>query len=251
MANLYASGAYNNPLNGGLVRYQAPMFAYWQADAKVAIPYIKKAEGGLSRATTDSASKHPAPWPYEGKTGWHTNKGITYATFESLGPKLGYKVTAENFFKMPDSIWYKIYKQGYWDPMGGDQIKSQAVANAIADWAWASGTGGARNGIKKWLDRDYNAKVDSTSSMVAKLNDLTKDGDTKVFLNLIEARKKAFIALNQPANIKGWLARMETLQEEGLKLVFGTVKKNIGKTIVSLLAISAIIYGAVLYAKKT
>ena len=37
-----------------------------------------KWEGGLSRATTDSASKNSSPYVHEGVTGWHTNRGITY-----------------------------------------------------------------------------------------------------------------------------------------------------------------------------
>jgi lysozyme family protein len=42
-----------------------------------------------------------------------------------------------------------------------------------------------------------------------------KDGEEKVFNELIDERKRWFKALNQPANEKGWLNRMETLRKEG------------------------------------
>ncbi|MGQ0829875.1 MAG: glycosyl hydrolase 108 family protein [Bacteroidota bacterium] len=212
-----------------------------------AIPYIKKSEGGLSRAVTDTASKNPAPWPYNGKTGWHTNKGITYTTFVGLAPKLGYAITADNFFVMPDGIWFKIYKHGYWDPMQGDKINSQAMANAMADYAWAFGVGGAEKRIKRWLLTTYNIKANTMNEVAAAINTLTAKDDEDVFLKFIIHRKAAFTALNQPANEKGWLARMEDLKNEGLKLVSKvtkTVSENKGAVGATLffLALTAVGY---------
>lgn len=198
------------------------------ASVNSAIPYIKRSEGGLSRATTDTASKNPAPWPYKGKTGWHTNKGVTYTTFVSLSSKLGYSITPDNFFLMPDSIWLKIYKHGYWDPMQGDKIHSQAMANAIADYAWGFGVSGATTRIKRWLQTTFNIKVNSMNEAVEAINELTKKDDKTVFLKFIEHRKAAFAALNQPANEKGWFARMDDLKTEGLKLVAKVISENKG-----------------------
>jgi len=44
------------------------------ADIKYITGFTEKWEGGLSRATTDTASKNPSPYTYKGQTGWHTNK---------------------------------------------------------------------------------------------------------------------------------------------------------------------------------
>ena len=71
--------------------------------------FIQAWEGGLSRNTTDSASSMPAPWMYKGVTGWHTNKGVTYKAFVGLANKVGYEISAENFFTMPDRIWDGIF----------------------------------------------------------------------------------------------------------------------------------------------
>jgi lysozyme family protein len=54
------------------------------ADASKIIPHILQWEGGLSRNPADTASKNPAPCSYNGKTGYHTNKGVTYTTLQAL-----------------------------------------------------------------------------------------------------------------------------------------------------------------------
>ena len=90
------------------------------------VPFMKKWEGGLSRATTDTASSNPAPWTYKGQSGWHTNKGITYATFISNASRLGYAPTAENFFLMPDALWLKILTGAYINAFPLDEIAGLA-----------------------------------------------------------------------------------------------------------------------------
>lgn len=212
------------------------------ADLKQIIPYIKAWEGGLSRAKSDTASANPAPWPYKGQTGWHTNKGITYQTFFGSASKLGYQPTAENFFLMPEDIWMKIYRIGYWNPMALDLVKSQAVASAMADYAWGWGVGGAQKQLRKFLLQKYNITASTAEQVATAINKLTANGDKDFFEALIEQRKAAFKSLNQPANEKGWLSRMDQLKAVGLKLVV----ENKG-TIGSVLFIGAL--GAAYYFK--
>lgn len=111
--------------------------------SKLAV-FIKQWEGGLSRDPDDNASAHPAPWPYKGLTGWHTNKGITYQTFSANANRLGYANTPENFFQMPDSIFLSILKNVYAAGYPLNRIdhlpRIQAV---IITWAWGSGLGGS------------------------------------------------------------------------------------------------------------
>jgi lysozyme family protein len=194
-----------------------------------AIPYIQKAEGGLSRATTDTASGNPSPYVYKGVTGWHTNRGIIWPTFKTMAPRVGYEINQENFINMPDKIWLGIYKVGFWDDMKGDLYKSQPVANAIVDFAWASGGGGARRSLIKYLATKGIKANDSTSIANAFNTLVEKEGENKVFNDLIDERKRFFKSLNQPANEKGWLNRMETLRKQGLSLIVSgvtTIKKN-------------------------
>lgn len=195
------------------------------ADLQKAIPYIRKAEGGLSRATTDTASKNPAPFSYQGKTGWHTNKGITWGTFSTLAPKLGYEASANNFFTMPDSIWEKIYKDGYWNPMMAGNIVSDAIAVAIVDYAWAFGVSGATTRLKKWVKSTFGITANTMADVVNAINKQPDESDT--FNKLIIHRKAAFAALNQPANEKGWFSRMDTLKDFGSSLL-KTISENKG-----------------------
>lgn len=180
-----------------------------------AIPYIKKAEGGLSRATTDTASKYPAPWTYQGKTGWHTNKGITYQTFEGMSKVLKYANTANNFFAMPNDIWLGIYKEGYWKPILADLVNSQAIANALVDAAWAHGVTGASSRLKTWLQtQTLKEAIDLINARTT-----TPEKEAKFYDDFINQRKKWFLAINQPANHKGWINRMDTLLNEGYSLL--------------------------------
>lgn len=104
-------------------------------------------EGGLTDDIDDNASKYPVPGTYtkikKGKphtsSRWHTNKGVTWATFKSNAVKLGYSATPELFFLMPKEIWLKIAKSRYWDILYLDQYQSQAIANILFSWQWMSG----------------------------------------------------------------------------------------------------------------
>lgn len=189
------------------------------ADLKQIIPHIAAWEGGLSRATTDTASKNPAPWLYKGHKDWHTNKGVTYKTFIGMASKLGYQPSAENFFLMPQDIWMKIYKVGYWDPMALDSLKSQALASVIVDYAWLFGIGGAQSRIKAYLEKKYSIKTVNSKEMVAAINKLTEKNEKSFFEDFIEHRRQAFLSLKQPKNEKGWMNRLNQLKAVGLTLI--------------------------------
>lgn len=194
------------------------------ADYRSIIPFILKSEGGLTRNPADTASAHPAPWPYKGQTGWHTNKGITYATFSSLAPKLGYQNTADNFFVMPESIWGKIYKAGYWDKIRGDELKSQAVANLLADWQWGSGSNAIKN-LQQVLNRSFGYKLAVDGGMGAQTLAATNKVDEKKLFDLLHKEKLDFynqIVANNPSQqtfIKGWTNRAMALYEQNKTLV--------------------------------
>ena len=132
------------------------------ADYKNIISFIKTKEGGKSSATTDTASRNPSPCG-NGSNGkpYHTNKGVTWSTFSSNASSLGYSASCSNFLNMPDEIWGKIYKQSYWNPMQGDRIKNQAIANTFVEMAWGSGIGGATKFLKQFFKKYYNKSFDN------------------------------------------------------------------------------------------
>lgn len=90
------------------------------ADAKHIVPFIKKSEGGHVNDPTDK--------------GGDTNKGITYTVWKTV-----FGDTYDRFISMSDDDWTVIFKKLYWDPILGDQIKSQRIADIIVDWVWGSG----------------------------------------------------------------------------------------------------------------
>ena len=108
------------------------------------IKFVKKWEGGLSRDKNDSASSFPCPTPYNGKSGWHTNAGITYAAWVQF---YGNDKDAD-FYRMPADMWFKIFKKGYWDKVKGDAYNSQNIAaTSVYQTTWPSkrsGKGGSR-----------------------------------------------------------------------------------------------------------
>lgn len=192
------------------------------ADFRRQIGFIKKWEGGLSNNPNDTASAHPMPCMYAGQYGWHTNKGITWQTFSSNAVLLGYSPTCENFILMPDSIWLKVFKKSFWDKFHLDEYRSQAVADIIVAWAWASGVGGSYRQIAKFLNANYATflpedKSDYSSANAEKIktvfNTITRrpSRESLVQEELIEHYRNFYISLNRPYYINGWLNRLEEL----------------------------------------
>jgi hypothetical protein len=181
------------------------------------VSFIKTKEGGLSSATTDTASNSPSNCG-KGSNGkpYHTNKGITWSTFKSLSSKLGYSATCDNFIKMPDDIWGKIYKDGFWNPMQGDRIQNQAIANTFVEMAWGSGVGsntstkGAIAYLKNFFKSKYNKSFSNITQIVDYVNELDNNGQTpELFEKLYDFRKSLYTSFNQPSNLKGWINRLD------------------------------------------
>jgi len=222
------------------------------ADYKNIISFIKLKEGGLSSATTDTASKNSAPCG-NGSNGkpYHTNKGVTWATFKGLSSSLGYSASCTNFIEMPDSIWGKIYKESYWDKMQGDRVKNQAIANTFVEMAWGSGVGsntstrGAIPYLKNFFKKDYNKSFSTITEIVDYVNQLDSQGKSpELFEKLFDFRKNLYVSFNQPSNLKGWLNRLDSFYFLNKPYALSTGNK-IGITIGAI----SIILGVTLYYK--
>lgn len=208
------------------------------ASIKNVVEFTKAWEGGLSRDAGDKASANPAPWTYKGLTGWHTNRGVTFTSFVGNAPKLGYAVTPENFFNMPDEIWMKIAKKIYWDGLLLDQVRSEAVAAALFNWIWGSGDYGAGNSLKKYLFEKHGIVATTDAQQVEAINKLTlTKGEQKIFLELIDWREQFFRSIGQPQNLQGWLNRLKFGSGSGanrkismLELGLNLIKKKSSST---------------------
>jgi hypothetical protein len=195
------------------------------ANHKNQVQFIKKWEGGISNDQRDvGPASFPMPCMYNGQYGWHTNKGIVYRTFTMNAAKLGYVASCENFIQMPDYIWLKIYKLTFWDKFFLDQYRSQSIADIIVSLAWGSGIGGAYKQIAKFLNKNYGGNFSEYTSGYSAGNAIkfrdtfhritkTASAEKRVQEKLIEHLRQFYISLNNPTYIKGWLNRVNALNE--------------------------------------
>ena len=186
------------------------------ADYKNIVPFIRKSEGGLSSNPKDNASKNASPCGNKDGYPIHTNKGITWATFQGLASKGGYSASCDNFINMPDSVWYKVYKTGFWDVIQGDKIRNQAIANTFVEMIWGSGLGSVSKGtgtlgwLNSFFKKNYDKNLTTISQMVDFVNKLDKEGQTpELFEKLNDFRATKYKSLNQPTFTKGWLNRLD------------------------------------------
>lgn len=186
------------------------------ADYRNIVPFIRKAEGGVSSNPKDTASQNPSPCGSKNGYPIHTNKGIQWATFKGLASKGGYTASCDNFINMPDSVWLKVYKSGFWDAIKGDEIRNQAIANTFVEMNWGSGMGSVTKGtgtlgwLNSFFQKNYNKNLTTISQMVDFVNELDKKGQTpELFEKLNDFRANKYRALNQPTFIKGWLNRLD------------------------------------------
>lgn len=178
------------------------------ADYNDIVSFIKSWEGGLSKASTDSASSDAVP---DG-SGYHTNKGVTWTTWKRFASQLGYSALADSiraFYLMSDRDWGLIFKSGYWDVMKGDQFNFQGLADSLADWCWLAGPVTAIVNLQRFCKVNVSGTVDDATLLF--VNSIK---DREGFLSSFSDYKKNwFLSLpNQSANYKGWAARQDALK---------------------------------------
>ena len=139
------------------------------------VAFIKNKEGGLSNNPNDPAAKNPSPTPQN----YHTNKGITYKTFQDSAATFNYNPSLSNFLAMPDEIWKPIFINKYYNKA---KLTNNEVLNGLfAYWYWQG-----------WNAR-YLPIKDVTTVINSNLSN--KDMDT-VFLDLEETVDRKSTRLN-------------------------------------------------------
>lgn len=182
------------------------------------IDAIKKYEGGLTADLKDPASKNPSNCGKD-KNGnpYHTNKGVTWASFQALAPKLGYTADCNTFMTMPDAVWIKIFKNGYWDPVQLDSVNSNGLAYLLADFSWGSGPGYVKPFLNNFLKTNYNINATDTVSQNKALNDLTAKNEADVIDKIADARLKSLQSMKGGTLFatygKGWTTRLNGLKD--------------------------------------
>lgn len=148
-----------------------------------------------------------------GDKGGYTIVGITHKTFEDYLRKNGIKTTEAEAHRamavMTFDTWLSVFRSVCWDKIGGDGIRSQSVANTIADWCWISGPA-----IIKKVQAIVAATPDGVvgPKTIAAINNQS----AKMLFNKIQAERKKHIATIvrlTPCNKKfekGWLNRINS-----------------------------------------
>ena len=164
------------------------------------IPFILQWEGGFVNDPAD--------------LGGATNKGVTIGTFREFRKRKGLPApTVDDLKNISESEWHEIFKSLYWDRWKADEIKSQAVANILVDWVWASGS----HGIKR-PQRLLGVKADGIvgKQTIAAVNAM----DAATLFKMIKDDRAKFIdeiCKARPANErfrKGWTNRINSIRYE-------------------------------------
>lgn len=184
------------------------------ANFDLIVPFTLEKEAGLSNDPNDNASSYPSPYYFNGSNNWHTNKGITYKTFEKASEELNFENNFQNFIVMPKNIWSKIAKKLFWDKLNLDKLNNQGIANILFSWFWGSGYNW-RNRIKNYLaENKINWNKNDFKALIKHLNHLVKVKGSKSVYNAIEKQYIAYLkSLNQSYYIVGWLNRLKDLRE--------------------------------------
>lgn len=174
------------------------------ADWKLMVPYVLKWEGGLSSSLADPAHLKPSPVPDPhhpkdphkpelGFCNYHTNKGVTWETFEAHCVTLYQPALPEVFMQMPPEVWGAILKGRYWGQMLADRIKSQNVAELLVDFAWGSGLYYPVLEIQTVLQKSFGVGlvIDGHigNQTVAAINSISATHEKELFYDLLFARQ--------------------------------------------------------------
>lgn len=168
------------------------------ADFKLFFNRLLQEEGGY----TDTPGDHGGPTKY----------GVTLAVWI----KQGYDkdgdgdIDKEDVKLISKDDAYKIAKEDYWDPIGGDMIDNQSVADVVFDWGFNSGTKTAIKYLQRTLgfhDSDVDGVI-GTKTITA-----VNDSYPQQLFNTLKENREAFyraIVARDPTQekfLKGWLIR--------------------------------------------
>lgn len=167
------------------------------------LPHLLKFEGGWSDNKLDK--------------GGATNLGVTLAVWIKKGydkDKDGDIDKADLKLITPEDAGV-IAKKYYWDPVKGDEINSQSVAEFIADWAYNSGTQTAIKKTQRLLGLVDDGVLGPKT--LAAIN----SADPKTLFNKLKASRLAFVrsiveySPKQSVFLKGWENRINSFTFNG------------------------------------
>ncbi len=167
------------------------------------VRHILKWEGKQSKDPRDQAAKCVQPDQV------HTNRGVTYCTFQALAGSLGVTpVTYERFLAMTDADAGKFIYRFYTDIKGSEL--PDPIALAMTEAAWGSGPNRAYTHLREAL-QDIG-KVTTSNVEARKAAKLV---NTDMLFDKYQSRRRQFLenTLGSQAKysmfVKGWINRLE------------------------------------------
>lgn len=144
--------------------------------------------------------------------------GVTYATYASYCNRKNKKATESGLRNLTYTEWLDILKTLFWNRWKADEIESQALANILVDWVWASGI----TGIKR-PQRILGVTADgivgpktlaavNSSSPEKLFSELHKD-------RIVHVEGIVKRAPSQNKFLKGWKRRINAITYDGLLYV--------------------------------
>lgn len=176
------------------------------------IIFERKWEGSLSRHTSDSASKTPCPTPFKGKSGWHTNAGITYSVWSK---KFG-KLNDQRFFEMSNEDWFTVFDSLYYSKVKAGSFTSLSIGFMVTTIAWGSGARQAGLTLQYAINKTGgNVVVDGAigNKSIAASNAIPPK---ELFDELVKQRADFFQHIAKGKNavfLKGWMNRMNAFEK--------------------------------------
>jgi lysozyme family protein len=154
--------------------------------------------------------------------GGPTKNGITWKTWV----KFGYDKNGDGIVDAKDVPYIseedalKIYRREFWDIQKADQIKSQEVAQAIADFGINSGPGRAAMYVQRILGLEDDGIIGPITLKAINTTDAKALFDKLKLARTEYVENLAKIRPSDQENLGGWLNRINALPAPGSKKKF-------------------------------
>lgn len=173
------------------------------AQSSILFPFILSFEGGYVNDPDDR--------------GGATNKGVTLSTWRRVGyDKDGDgDIDVDDLRQLSDDdIYNLVFKPHYWDRCRADNLDSQAVANILVDWTWASGAWAIKH-----TQQLLGVKADGVvgpKTLAAINNANPEELFRKIWVRREQHFRDCAARPGQNKFLKGWLRRLQSIQFDKL-----------------------------------
>lgn len=199
------------------------------------LAHVAKFEGGLSADPRDTASRNPSMYvmpsgQFKGLK-VHTNKGVTFTTWQNYMGKLGKPVSSPQFINMTRQQWIDIAKRLYWDGIKAPAVNSQGVAEILFEAIWGGGSANLVTAMQQYLNKkgvtdcsNRTLKTDGAmgTNTLCALNKYTKNkSNEEDLINFLTDKRLQYLKSLSSWGWagSGWTNRVLAMKDRALALV--------------------------------